>query len=233
MRILFGLVVLFFLALPARAEFVIAKCSMAGGCQCRLADLTIADMEMITGEKMPAGAKDMTMVTVPGRDPYWTRADRTEINVAYGGMGQCDVQLFDAMAPEDGNWTIQMAASDLSACPMLKGKTMNTGGITSATRNIQWGGSFHPSKLADAGNASQRWSKVGENSWRGTMVDDQRSGGGASVVQGYTLVTPRLIRGYSLFTFNIDMPPEQAAMMASMGMPMNCRSYTPFTARKN
>lgn len=233
MRILFGLVVLFFLALPARAEFVIAKCTMAGGCQCRLADLTIADMEMITGEKMPAGAKDMTMVTVPGRDPYWTRADRTEINIAYGGMGQCDVQLFDAMAPEDGRWTIQMGASDLSACPMLKGKTMNMGGLQSTTRNIQWGGSFHPSKLADAGNVSQRWSKVGENSWRGTMVDDQRAGGGASVIHGYTLVTPRLIRGYSLFTFNMDMPPEQAAIMASMGMPMNCRSYTPFTARKN
>ncbi|PKP82621.1 MAG: hypothetical protein CVT79_04035 [Alphaproteobacteria bacterium HGW-Alphaproteobacteria-18] len=233
MRILFGLAALFFLALPAQAEFVIAKCTMAGGCQCRLADLTIADMEMITGEKMPKGAKDQTMVMVPGRDPYWTAGDRTEINIAYGGMGQCDVQLFDAMAPEDGNWSIQMAATDLSACPMLRGKGVEMGTLKSTSRNIQWGGKFHPSKLADPGNVEQRWSKVGENSWRGTMMDDQHAGGGASVIHGYTLVNPRLIKGYSLFNFKIDMPPEEAAIMASMGMPMNCRSYTPFTARKN
>ncbi|MFN3609261.1 MAG: hypothetical protein ACK4Y9_09370 [Hyphomonas sp.] len=233
MRILFGLVALFFLTFPAHAEFVIAKCSIAAGCQCKLADVTVADMELITGEKAPKGAKDQTLVMVPGRDPYWTAGDRTEINVTYGGMGQCDVQLFDAMAPEDGNWTIQIAATDLSACPMLRGKGVDMGGLKSASRNIQWGGKFHPSKLADAGNVEQRWSKVGENSWRGTMMDDQRSGGGASVIHGYTLVNPRLIKGYSLFNFNIDMPSEEAAIMASMGMPMNCRSYTPFTARKN
>lgn len=230
MRMLFAIFGIIFLALPARAEFAIANCSMSAGCQCRLADLTISDLELLTGKKTPQGAKDMTLVRVPGRDPYWTKMNRTEINSEYGGMGQCDLQLFDPLRPEDGNWVIEAHSTDISACPMLRGKNIDTGGLRSATRNIQWGGSFHPSKLTDAGNVQPVWSKVGANSWRGTLVDDQRSGGGASVVHGYTLVTPRLIRGYSLFTFKIDVPAQEAAILASMGMPMNCRSFTPFTA---
>lgn len=217
---------------PARAEFVIAKCTVSGGCTCRLSDLSVDDLELITGERTPDGARDMTLVHVEGRDPYWTRADRTRINVLHGGAGQCDVQLFPPMTPEDGQWRIAAEPTDLSRCPMLRGKGLDTGGMQSATRNIQWGGSFHPSKLMDAGNAPVQWRKTGDNSWQGVMADEKQGSSGARVVHGFTLVSPRLIRGYSLFDFKLDMPAQEAAILSSMGMPMQCRSYTPFVARR-
>lgn len=216
---------------PAQAEFAIANCTMSKGCSCRLADLTVADFELITRTRAPAGARDMTLVQVPGTDPYWTSVDRTQINTTYGGMGQCDLQLFNSDGPEDGNWKITAGQPDLSACPMLQGK-MPAGGLSeSATRRIVWNGSFHPSRLTDAGPPVD-WRKVGHNSWRGTLFNDQRGTSGAKVVHGMRLENPRLIRGWSLFEFNINLPAEQAAVLSSMGTPIQCRSYTPFVARR-
>lgn len=219
-------------ATPVRAEFVIASCTQSAGCTCRLADLTVDDLALVTGERPPADARDMTLVHVPGRDPYWTATDRTQINVLHGGTGQCDVQLFADMVPEDGTWTLSAEKTDLARCPMLRGKALENAGLRSATRNIVWNGKFHPSNLIDAGGASIRWESIGENRWRGTLFDEKRGGNsGATVQHEFTLVTPRLIRGLSSFDFNIDVPAEQAAMMASMGVPMQCSSRTPFIAR--
>lgn len=219
-------------ATPARAEFVIASCTQSAGCTCRLADLTVDDLALVTGEKPPAGARDMTLVHTPGRDPYWTSADRTEINVLHGGAGQCDVQLFAEMVPENGTWTLSAEQTNLERCPMLRGKALENAGLRSATRSIVWDGAFHPSKLIDADAGSIRWKKIGDNRWRGTLFDEKRGGtSGATVQHEFTLVTPRLIQGLSSFDFNIDVPAEQAAIMASMGVPMQCSSRTPFTAR--
>jgi hypothetical protein len=228
-RILVLLLIAVAAAGNARAEFVIARCGISDGCACSLSNLSIADFELVTGRSAPEGARDMTLVMVRGQDPYWTRADRTQINVVHGGTGQCDVQLFPPMLPVDGVWTIKAEATDLSACPLLRGKSIDTA-IGGGTRSIQWQGSFHPSKLMQAGGANVRWAKMGENSWRGTLVNEQRgAASGAKVVHGFTLVSPRLIRGWSLFDFKIDVPREQASAMAAMGVPMQCRSYTPFT----
>lgn len=230
----YGLLTLLFaasFAAPARAEFAIAECSISNGCSCRMADLTVADFELLTNTTAPDGARDMTLVHVPGSDPYWTSVDRTQINNTYGGTGQCDLQLFNSHGPEDGNWKVTAGQPDLSACPMLKGKMPVGGLMESATRHIEWEGSFHPSRLSDAGPPVD-WRKVGRNSWRGTLFNDQRGTSGAKVVHGMTLENPRLIRGWSLFEFKIDLPAEEAAILSSMGMPMQCRSYTRFVARR-
>lgn len=216
---------------PASAEFAIANCTMAKGCTCRLSDMTLSDFEMVTQAKPPAGARDMTLVQVPGRDPYWTSADRTSINVLHGGSGQCDLQLFNDTAPEDGNWRITAGQPDLSACPMLKGKMPGVAGMSSEVRRITWNGRFHPSRISDLGGMVE-WRKAGPRTWRGTMAGGKQGKSGAKVEHGMTLENPRRIRGWSLFEFNIDLPGEQQATLSAMGMPMQCRSYTPFTAQR-
>lgn len=228
-----ALLVAIVFAAPAHAEFVIAKCAPSSGCTCRLADLTVADFVLLTGAPAPRGARDMTLVHVAGADPYWTGADRTDVNVTYGGSGQCDVQLFDATAPEDGNWAITADPPDLSACPMLQGKMPAGAALSGASRKIAWGGTFHPSRLSDAGGPPVDWRKVGGDSWRGTLFDEKRgSTAAAKVVHGMRLASPRLVRGWSLFEFHLDVPAEQAAAMRAMGVPMQCRSLTNFTARR-
>src|SRR5690606_36031705 len=167
----YGLLTLLFaasFAAPARAELAIAECSISNGCSCRMADLTVADFELLTNTTAPDGARDMTLVHAPGSDPYWTSVDRTQVNNHHGGTGPSDLQPYNHHGPEDANWKVTAGQPDLSACPMLKGKMPVGGLMESATRHIEWEGSFHPSRLSDAGPPVD-WRKVGRNSWRGTL----------------------------------------------------------------
>ncbi|WP_094538644.1 hypothetical protein [Brucella grignonensis] len=127
-------------------------------------------------------------------------------------------------------------ATDASACPLfsLTGQAVPDQ-VSGETRQIRWGGWFSPSKLMSGAIGHVNWTSTGGHSWRGVLVDERLSDGsgttGASVIWRLTLVSPTEITGSSVFEYDISSGLADAAAQAVL-QNMQCRTVTPFTARK-
>ena len=75
--------------LPARAEdkVTIADCGDSG-CACYLSNYSANEIAVVLGVDPPAGEGTATLVHAGG-DYFWTRAPLAEIDLAYGGKGEC------------------------------------------------------------------------------------------------------------------------------------------------
>lgn len=232
---LFGVALSFGFIPVAEAQSVQIAMCMKGGCSCHVPGTTLSDVETILGAPNPAGAADMTLV-VYENEYSWRSQTPAQIDASFGGPGSCPVQLEAPLIPEDGPWRMTAGATDASACPLfsLTGQAV-PGQVSGETRQINWGGWFSPSKLMSEAVGHVRWTSTGGHSWRGVVVDERLSDGsgttGASVVWRLTLVSPTEITGSSVFEYKLTSGLGDAAAQAVL-QNMQCRTVTPFTARK-
>jgi hypothetical protein len=219
----------------AQAQMVQIAMCMEGGCSCHVPGTTLDDVELILGVPNPPGAADMTLV-VYENEYSWRSQSPAQIDASFGGRGECNIQLEPPLIPEDGMWRITAGATDASACPLfaLTGQAV-PGQISGETREITWGGWFWPGKLMSEASGLVRWTRTGDHAWRGVVVDERMTDSaattGASVVWRAALTSPTEIAGSSVFEFDISSGEADAAAMAVLKS-MQCRTVTPFTARK-
>lgn len=219
----------------AQAQMVQIAMCMEGGCTCHVTGTTLADVEMIIGAPNPQGAADMTLVVYENQYS-WRSQTPAQIDASFGGPGDCPIELEAPLIPEDGMWRITTGTTDASACPLfsLTGQAV-PGQISGETRQINWGGWFRPSKLMAGAEGHVSWTSTGGHSWRGVLVDKRLSDGsgstGASVIWRVNLVSPTEITGSSIFEYDISSSEADAAALAIL-QNMQCRTVTPFTARK-
>ncbi len=233
--VLSGLGLALLSAASAQAQAVQIAMCMEGGCSCHVPGTTLADVEMILGTANPAGAADMTLVVYENAFS-WRSQTPGQIDASFGGPGSCPIQLDPPLIPEDGLWHISTGATDASACPLfsMMGQAV-PGQMGGETRQINWRGWFSPSKLMAGAVGHVNWTHTGGHSWRGVVVDERLSDAsattGASVVWTLTLVSPTEITGTSVFEYDISSGLADAAAQAVL-QNMQCRTVTPFTARK-
>lgn len=163
-----GLVIATLGAAPVQAEekLIVADCK-DGGCRCALSAVTAWEAGLVLGVAAPAGAH--TLVYYDGAYT-WSPLTLEEIDLAVGGDGQCLLELFDTMLPEDGQWQGRVTKRDILQCP--PGLDTMLTPVTEAMvfpRSMQWGGTFHPDKIRMEGTAAAiDWKKTGENHFTGT-----------------------------------------------------------------
>ncbi|WP_373356256.1 hypothetical protein [Pseudoroseicyclus sp. CXY001] len=231
---LFGFALSFGFVPAAQAQMVQIAMCMEGGCSCHVPGTTLSDVEMILGAPNPPGAADMTLV-VYENEYSWRSQTPAQIDASFGGPGYCPIQLEAPLIPEDGLWRMTAGATDASACPLLSlsGQAV-PGQISGETRQISWGGWFSPSKLMSEAEGHVSWTHAGGHTWRGVVVDERVPDGsgttGASVIWTVNLVSPTEITGSSVFEFAV--PSGAADPAAAMLQNLQCRTVTPFTARK-
>lgn len=203
-----------------------ADCT-SSGCTCRVSNLTVGEVAATVGIDIPNDAENQTLVRDPDGKLLWTTMAPADLDLLYGGQGNCPLQLFEQITPRDGSWHITDVATDASQCPMAAMAAM--GGMESTTRSISWGGRFHPETLFPETRGTVAWSRTGDLSWRGVVVDEEIEGAFARVTFTARLVSPTIIRGESRFAFNMQgiggMNP--ASIVAGMG----CLTVTSYVAR--
>ncbi len=193
-----GLVAAFLTVAPvlAQEKVVVADCK-DGGCRCALGAVTAEEAGVALGVEPPPGHQ--TLVHYDGAYT-WSPLTPEDIDLAVGGDGQCILELFDTMLPEDGQWQGRVTNREMSQCPAGLDAMLTP--LTEAMvfpRNIQWGGAFHPDKIRMQGTAAAiDWTKAGENHFAGTGPTAANAGASSQVDIGVTydarLIDPRLVR---------------------------------------
>ncbi|ODT82507.1 MAG: hypothetical protein ABS76_07775 [Pelagibacterium sp. SCN 64-44] len=217
----------------AQAQYVQTAVCGSSGCTCRVSNVTIEEVEATLRLPTRDGAIDMILV----EDDVgfsWQDLTPAQLDRKYGGDGSCLLELTDNSGMEDGRWQISVGTTDLSACKMVGGQ-IAAGGMTGETRTINWGREFHPDTLFMESVGMVRWSKTGLQTWRGVVVDERMSanGGssGASVIHSIRVDSSTQVSGNTVFEYDLNIPGLDAAA-ASVIAGMQCKTVTPFTARK-
>lgn len=204
----------------------LADCT-GSGCTCSVTNLTLTEVAAALPIEIPDGAEDMMLVRAPNGTMGWSTMAPADLDMLYGGQGNCPLQLFEDIVPRDGSWHITDVVTDTSQCPMVALAGM--GGLESATTSVNWGGRFHPERLFPETRGMVRWSQTGHLSWRGVVVDEQAEGAFARVTFTARLISPTLIRGESRFAFNMHgIGGMNAATLAAGG---GCLTVTSYVAR--
>lgn len=220
-------------SLPAfAASAQIAICG-SSGCTCRVSNDSIDTLATQMPGAFPASYETKTLVNYDGQF-YWSSLSPAQLDRKYGGSGSCPLELTDNSGMEDGRWQISVGVTDTSACKMVGGQ-IAAGGMTGETRMIEWGREFHPDKLFMESVGMVRWSKTGLQTWRGVLIDERMSanGGssGASVIHIVSVDSATQVSGSTVFEYELSVPGLDAAA-ASVIAGMQCKTVTPFTARK-
>lgn len=161
---------------PALAEdaIIFAVCR-EGGCSCHISAISGDEIAAITGVPTPGDAAQQTLVMYDG-DFRWSRTARDDLDLAMGGDGTCEIEVFSEIIPEDGTWTGTVEVSGINGChpqvaamvpPMVQGM--------SQTRRVVWGGFFDPARLASGGQSPVvQWTRVRSDHFTGIvpMVDN-------------------------------------------------------------
>ncbi|WP_210165899.1 hypothetical protein [Devosia limi] len=220
-------------SLPAFA--VSAQIAICGssGCTCRVSNDSIDTLATQMPGAFPASYETKTLVNYDGKF-YWSSLTPAQLDRKYGGTGSCPLEVTDNSGMADGRWQISVGVTDTSACKMVGGQVAASG-MTGETRTIQWDREFHPDKLFMESVGMVRWSKTGLQTWRGVVVDERMSanGGasGASVIHSISVDSATQVSGSTVFEYDLSIPGLDAAAAAVIAG-MQCKTVTPFTARK-
>ena len=185
-------------AAPALAQekLTVADCG-AEGCRCALSAVTMEEAGLLLGTPAPEGS---TVLVRLNGDYVWSSLSLPEIDLAAGGDGECPLELFDAMVPEDGSWIGTVADRRVSQCPAgLDAALEPLAQALVFPRDIAWGGSFHPDRIRMEGTARAiDWTRVSETHFTGQGPSASESGAASLVKIGVTydarLIDPRLVR---------------------------------------
>lgn len=158
-------------ALPVWAEgnVIFAECG-EGGCSCLLTDLTEEEARITLGEDPPEGEGEAVLVGSEG-SLSWTRMSVEDLDLLYGGSGECELALFPAIIPADGTWLGTIGARTIGAnCPAGVEAMVNPQlDALARAAQMQWGGVFDPTKMSGTGPNNIQWEMVHENLFTGTM----------------------------------------------------------------
>lgn len=91
-------------------KLVVAQCG-AEGCRCALSSVTAEEAGLVLGVAPPSTGGTLTLVEYEG-SYIWSPLSLEEIDFAAGGDGQCPLDLFDAIAPEDEEWRGTISSGD-------------------------------------------------------------------------------------------------------------------------
>lgn len=198
-RILLSLVAFMAWTVSASAyeKLVVATCG-DDGCRCALSSVTAAEAGIVLGVAPPATDGPLTLVEFDG-EYIWSPLSPEEIDLAAGGDGQCPLELFEAMVPEDGQWRGTIKERSVSQCPaMLEPMLAGLADQMVFARRMEWGGRFHPDKIRMEGAAAAiKWTKAGDNHFSGEGPKAGQRGPTSMVDIGVTydarLVDPRAV----------------------------------------
>lgn len=111
-----------------------------------------------------------------------------DIDLAEGGDGQCPLELFDSMIPEDGAWVGTVTGQSISHCPPgLEAALVPVTDALVFPRDIAWGGSFHPDHIHMEGTARAiDWTRVSETHFTGQGPAASEAGASPLVQIGVT-----------------------------------------------
>ncbi|MDQ0349620.1 hypothetical protein [Ancylobacter vacuolatus] len=175
----------------AGKKAMVADCS-GKECRCRLSDLTLNDMAILLGTDVPTDPESFVMIH--GDEIGWSKVSIRDAEIALGGDGSCDLELFQDWSPEDGTWdgtTLLRGVSGAAECrqigamvvTMMNGKGMKV--------RVAWKGAFDM-------NAFQAATKPGpeDDHPKWTQLDRHTvagAGGGDGMVTSYKarLLTPQ------------------------------------------
>lgn len=188
-RLLFALVIL---PAPALAEdaIIFADCA-DGGCTCHISAISADEIALITGQPTPSDAARQTLVMHDGQFT-WSRTPRDDLDLAMGGDGVCQIEVFPQIIPEDGIWTGTVDVTGINGChpqvaamvpPMVEGM--------SQTQRITWGGVFDPALLATGGKSpAVQWTRLRPDYFTGTVPSLANGVLDVSVAATATLTAP-------------------------------------------
>lgn len=210
---------LLMIATPALAQekLIVADCG-DGGCRCALSALTMEEAGVVIGASAPEGSAALVR---HGGDYIWSPLSPSEIDLVAGGDGECPLELFEAMTPEDGSWVGSVVDRKISQCPA--GLDAALAPVTEALvfpRDIAWGGSFHPDRIRMQGAARAiDWTRVDERRFTGEGPSaSQRGGSSVEIGVSYDarLIDPRLVR--ILVRLKIRTRGPSQAVLDAVGM---------------
>jgi hypothetical protein len=183
-----------FLVLPAPAfaedAIIFADCGDAG-CTCHISAISAEEIALVTGQPTPPNAAQQTLVMHDGQFT-WSPTPRDDIDLAMGGDGVCEIELFEEIIPQDGTWTGTVEVTGISGChpqvaamvpPIVEGLTQ--------TQSIVWGGVFDPARLATGGQSPVvQWTRVRSDYFTGTVPMEPNGVLDVSVDATATLLAP-------------------------------------------
>jgi len=156
--------------LLAEGNVVLAECD-EGGCSCLLTDLSISDATIVLGQAPPAGATDPVLVESDG-EYTWSALPVEDIDLVFGGTGECLLALFPAIVPLDGSWLGTVGERVVGAnCPAGVSGMLDPmlAGINER-RQVVWDGVFHPVKIGDGhGPSGIVWTMITEDRFSGVQ----------------------------------------------------------------
>lgn len=215
-RFLFALLIL---PAPAFAEdaIIFADCGDAG-CTCHISAISAEDIAAVSGQPVPSDAARQTLVLHDGQFT-WSRTPRDDIDLAMGGDGVCEIEVFPEIIPEDGTWSGTVEVTGISGChpqvatlvpPLVDGMTQ--------TKSIVWGGVFDPARLATGGQSPVvQWTRVRSDHFTGTVPMKPNGVLTVSVDATATLVAPD--RAEATLSIRFDpVAASDAGALAVIGM---------------
>lgn len=218
----------FQVAAQSNQKVQVADCT-SSGCSCSVSDLTLSEVAATLPIAIPDKADQMILVRRPDGKMGWSGMAPADIDLLYGGKGNCPLQLFDEIVPRSGNWVITIDDTDLSRCPMVTMAGMGQTGMQSGAVTVDWRGSFDPTRMFLGMADLFRWQQTGRLSWRGVLANEETQGAFARVTMTARLISPVVVRGENRFHFSMANVPGLPANAMPGGN--SCLSVTSYTAR--
>ena len=214
----------------AQTKVVMAECA-SNGCRCSLSELDGQDVSVTLGEELPGGWQDMVLVNDKG-DFFWSARSREDIDTAFGGDGQCDLELFGALVPQDGQWLGKAGKGGASKCPAgLEAQMQPQLDAFAFPRAVVWGGRFDPDTLRIGSTTKAiNWTQVRPDHFTGTAVTNNGVGSSAvvdiTVDYTATLVSPTRMDG--TLALRVKAKGNNAGILDQLGMG-DCKVDVPFS----
>ncbi len=228
------------LAAPSYAQdkAVIADCSHGNGATFVLAQVTDEEMRIVMPELPPRPFPDAILVLEPKKAPYWDTRTQSEIDLACGGDGQTELELFATLQPKSGLWQARIGAVDIRGCPAIMEEVFPISpgalsGQTNAPRRITFDIPFHPDNLdltenfEAQGGGAVNWVEISENSWKAEIFPEYFGelppgmNGESKLTWTLTLKSETEIEHLSVVT--IAFPAELVAVLGGDG---DCQALT-------
>jgi hypothetical protein len=213
--------ILALLALPvpvlAEDAIIFADCGNAG-CSCHVSAISAEEIAVVTGQPTPADAAQQTLVLHDGQFT-WSRTPRDDLDLAMGGDGACEIEIFNEMIPQDGTWTSTVEVTGINGChPQVAEMVPPIVDGMSQTQRITWGGVFDPARLATGGQSPVvQWTRVRPDYFTGTVPMEPNGVLEVSVDATATLLAPD--RSTATLTIRFDpVSGVDAGSLALIGM---------------
>lgn len=205
-------------------RMIVADCGQ-GGCRCSYSKISTNDILVVLDIADPGRLEDKIII-LSEAGAVLSTTSKEDADLAAGGDGRCDVELFDPIVPRDGQWVGKVRADSIVGCPPNVAEMVRP--AIAAMRfsdHVAWQGVFDPAKLTHAdGNRLVSWQERTPESFGGVL--DTGPANGVVDVSGHyvsTLVSPD--RAITTFRLRIGaVEGGDVAALAMLGM-ADCRTH--------